>query len=266
MPHRPPTGPNPPPLDLNCDMGESFGAYVLGSDEEVMPHITSASVACGYHGGDPAVMRRTVRLARQHGVAVGAHPGLQDRAGFGRREMQVTAQEVEDLVLYQVGALEAIARSEGIRLAHVKPHGALYNMAARERPLAEAIARAVRAFDPSLILFVLPHSEMQRAGEAAGLTVVPEGFADRSYEPDGSLTPRARRGSVIHDIQEIVRRVVRMARDGTVTATDGSDIPLSAATLCVHGDTPGAASLVRELRSALERSGVIVAPPGRPAR
>lgn len=250
-----------PHLDLNCDVGESFGAYVIGADERVMPHITSANVACGFHGGDPAVMRRTVRLAREHGVAVGAHPGFQDIAGFGRREMRVTPQDVEDLVLYQIGALEAIARSEGVRLAHVKAHGALYNMAARERPLAEAIARAVRAFDASLVLFVLPGSEMQRAGEEAGLVVAPEGFADRSYEPDGSLTPRTRSGAVIHDIEAVVPRAVRMAAEGRVTATNGQDIPLSLATICVHGDTPGADRLAAALRAGLERAGVNLAPP-----
>lgn len=244
-----------PQIDLNCDVGESF------ADEGVMPHITSANVACGFHGGDPAVMRRTVQLAREHGVAVGAHPGFQDLAGFGRREMRVTPQEVEDLVLYQIGALEAIARSEGVRLAHVKAHGALYNMAARERPLAEAIARAVRAFDASLVLFVLPGSEMQRAGEDAGLVVAPEGFADRSYEPDGSLTPRTNPGAVIHDIEAVVSRAVRMAAEGRVTATSGQDIPLSLATICVHGDTPGADRLAAALRAGLERAGVSLAPP-----
>ena len=251
-------------IDLNCDVGESFGAYVIGADEGVMPHITSANVACGFHGGDPAVMRRTVRLAREHGVAVGAHPGFQDLAGFGRREMRVTPQDVEDLVLYQIGALEAIARSEGVRLVHVKAHGALYNMAARERPLAEAIARAVRAFDASLVLFVLPGSEMQRAGEAAGLVVAPEGFADRAYEADGSLTPRTQPGAVIREIEAVVPRAVRMAVEGRVTATNGQAMPLSLATICVHGDTPGADRLAAALRAGLERGGVSLAPPHRP--
>jgi 5-oxoprolinase (ATP-hydrolysing) subunit A len=245
-------------VDLNCDLGESFGAYAIGADEEVMPYITSANVACGFHGGDPGVMRRTVRLAREHGVAVGAHPGFQDLAGFGRREMRLSAQEIEDLVLYQIGALEGIARSEGVRLAHVKPHGALYNMAARDRGMADAIARAVRAFDPSLVLFVLPGSEMQKAGEAAGLAVAPEGFADRAYEPDGSLTPRARPGAVIHDTDAVVARAVRMAADAVVTATDGRDIPMRVTTLCVHGDTPGAGTLARALREELARAGITV--------
>jgi UPF0271 protein len=249
-------------VDLNCDMGESFGAYTIGDDQAVMKSITSANIACGFHGGDPGVMRRTVQLAREAGVAVGAHPGLPDLAGFGRREMRLTAQEVEDMVLYQVGALDAIAGSEGVGLQHVKPHGALYNMAARDRPLADAIARAVRAFDPSLILYVLAGSELQHAGEAAGLTVAPEGFGDRSYEPDGSLTPRSRAGAVIGNPSDVVHRVVRMVTEQRVTASDGTDISLRVVTICTHGDTPGAAMLTRQLRAGLERAGITVAAPG----
>lgn len=253
-------------IDLNSDVGESFGAYRIGADAEVIPNISSANVACGYHGGDPAVMRATVRLAREAGVSVGAHPGLPDLPGFGRREMRVTPREVEDMVLYQTGALAAIAASEGVRLRHVKAHGALYNMAARDRALADAIARAVRAFDASLILFGLPASELLRAGEAAGLAVAAEGFADRSYEPDGSLTPRSRPGSVIHDVDDVVRRAVRMAVEGKVTAVDGSDIALRIDTLCTHGDTPGASALTREIRAGLERAGVAVAAVGGSSR
>lgn len=247
-------------VDLNCDVGESFGAYTIGADEGVMPHVTSANVGCGFHGGDPAVMRRTVCLAREHGVAVGAHPGFQDLAGFGRREMRLAPREVEDLVLYQVGALAAIARSEGVTLAHVKPHGALYNMAARERPLADAIARTVRAFDPSLVLFVLAGSELERAGEVAGLAVAAEGFADRAYEPDGSLTPRSRTGAVIHDPEAVVARAVRMVTTGKV-ATSAGEISLNVTTLCIHGDTPGAGDLARQVRAGLKRAGVRVEPP-----
>jgi 5-oxoprolinase (ATP-hydrolysing) subunit A len=245
-------------IDLNCDMGESFGAYSIGADAEVMASITSANVACGYHGGDPAVMRRTVRLAREAGVAVGAHPGLPDLAGFGRREMRVTPQEAEDMVLYQIGALAAIAASEGVRLQHVKAHGALYNMAVRDAALADAIARATRAFDPSLILFGLPGSELLRAGKAEGLTVAVEGFADRAYEPDCSLTPRSRAGSVIHDPDLVVQRAVRMVVDGRVTASDGSEVTMKVDTLCTHGDTPGAFELTRLLRERLTRAGVSV--------
>jgi 5-oxoprolinase (ATP-hydrolysing) subunit A len=253
-------------IDLNCDVGESFGAFTIGADADMMSSITSASVACGFHAGDPAVMRQTVRLARDAGVAVGAHPGLPDLAGFGRREMRVSPQEVEDMVLYQVGALGAIAASEGVRLQHVKAHGALYNMAARDRGLAEALTRAVRACDPALVLFGLAGSEMLRAGAAAGLAVAAEGFADRAYEPDGSLMSRSRPDAIVHDVGSVVRRGVRMAAEGKVVTTDGTEIALRVDTICIHGDTPGALELVRAVRSGLERAGVIVArvsgPPG----
>jgi UPF0271 protein len=240
-------------------MGESFGAYSLGSDAEVMSTITSANIACGYHAGDPAVMRATVRLARSHGVAVGAHPGLPDLVGFGRREMQVSPDEVEGMVLYQLGALQAVARAEGVRLQHVKPHGALYNMAARDVSLADAIARAVRAFDPSLILFGLAGSPMLAAGEAAGLRVASEVFADRAYQRDGSLASRRIAGSVIHDADAVAARAVQMVRDGTAVTTSGEVISLRADTICIHGDTPGAAALARTIRHALEEAGVTVA-------
>jgi 5-oxoprolinase (ATP-hydrolysing) subunit A len=246
-------------IDLNADMGESFGAYTIGSDEAVMTSISSANVACGYHGGDPSVMRRTVRLARERGVAVGAHPGFPDLLGFGRREMRIAPQDVEDLVLYQIGALAGIAHGEGIRLSHVKPHGALYNMAVKDRSLADAIARAVAAFDRTLVLFGLPNSDLARAGQAAGLRVALEGFADRAYEPDGSLTPRSRTGAIIHDLETVVQRAVRMAIDGVVIATDGSELAMRVDTMCTHGDTPGAQALTRALRTGLEQAGVKVA-------
>ena len=247
-----------PSIDLNCDLGESFGRWSLGHDTEVMESITSANVACGYHAGDPNVMRDTVRLARSKGVAVGAHPGFPDLVGVGRRNMVASPREVEDFVLYQIGALQAMATAEGVTLQHVKAHGALYNMAIRDRPMADAIARAVAAFDRSLILFGLPGTELLRAGEAAGLPVAAEGFADRAYEPDGSLTPRSRPGAVIHEADEVVRRAVRMARDGVVTATNGQDIPMRVATICTHGDTPGSHELTRLLRAGLEREGIVV--------
>ena len=247
-------------IDLNADMGDSFGAYTIGADYEVIASISSANVACGFHGGDPSVMRRTVRLARDHGVAVGAHPGFPDLVGFGRRDMRIAPQEVEDLVLYQIGALAAIARAEGLRLAHVKPHGALYNMAVKDRSLADAVARAIASFDRSLIFFALPNSDLARAGQSAGLRTALEGFADRAYEPDGSLTPRSRTGAVLHDVDEVVRRAVRMATDGVVVATDGSELAMRVDTICTHGDTPGAQALTRALRSGLERAGVKVAP------
>jgi UPF0271 protein len=250
-------------IDLNCDLGESFGPWKMGADEDVMRSITSANVACGFHAGDPTVLRRTIRLARENGVAVGAHPGFQDLAGFGRREMAASPAEVEDLVLYQIAALAGVAAAEGVRLQHVKAHGALYNMAARDRPLADAIARATAAFDRSLILFGLPGSALLDAGRASGLRVAAEAFADRSYEPDGSLTSRRLPHAIVHDPDRVVERVLRMARDGSVVASDGSAVQLRAETVCVHGDTPGAADLVARLRAGLERAGVQIVPIGR---
>jgi 5-oxoprolinase (ATP-hydrolysing) subunit A len=246
-------------IDLNCDMGESFGRWELGADAAVMPYISSANIACGAHAGDTAVMRRTLALAIEHGVACGAHPGFADLAGFGRREIPVTATEAADLVLYQLGAFAAIARSQGVTLAHVKAHGALYNMAARDVPLAESIAAAIASFDRSLVFFGLAGSGMLAAGRRSGLTVAAEGFADRSYEPDGSLTPRSVAGSVVHDVDTVVERAVAMARDGRVRARNGAAIALHVDTICVHGDTPGAAGLARALRDGLERAGIAVA-------
>jgi UPF0271 protein len=245
-------------IDINCDMGESFGSWRMGADEQVMPYITSANVACGAHAGDPVVMRRTVRLAREAGVSVGAHPGYVDLTGFGRREMQIDPQEVEASVIAQIGALAAIARAEGLPLRHVKAHGALYNMAARERPLADAIARAIAAVDRSLVMFGLPNSAMIDAGRDAGLRVAAEGFADRAYQPDGSLVPRSRAGAVIHDPDTVVSRAVRMVRDGIVLTPDDREVPLRVETICVHGDTPGAHELARRIRAGLEAAGVEV--------
>jgi UPF0271 protein len=245
-------------MDLNCDMGESFGAYTIGHDAEVMPFITSANVACGFHGGDPMVIRDTIRLAKKHGVAVGAHPGFPDLVGFGRREMHMTAREVEDSLIYQIGAVAGLAAAEGVPLQHVKAHGALYNMAVRDAALAEAIARAIAAVDRSLIMFGLPGSELIRAGEKLGLEVAPEAFADRAYEPDGQLVSRRKPGAIIHDPAVVVARVVRMAREGVVAAIDGSTVRLNATTVCTHGDTPGAHELVRHIRQGLEREGVKV--------
>jgi UPF0271 protein len=245
-------------VDLNCDMGESFGAWRMGADPGVMPFITSANIACGFHAGDPGVMRETVRLAVEKGVAVGAHPGFPDLAGFGRREMQMAPAELEDMLLYQIGALAAFARAAGAELKHVKPHGALYNMAARDRRMSDAIARAVASFDSSLVLFGLAGSVMLDAGREAGLHVAAEGFADRSYEPDGSLTPRSRPGSVLNDAAVVASRAVRMIRDGVVTTTAGGDVPLQIDTICVHGDTPGADRSARELRRALTEAGITV--------
>jgi len=247
-------------IDINCDMGESFGPWPMGTDALVLPFITSANIACGAHAGDPSVMRRTVRLAREHGVSVGAHPGFPDLQGFGRREMRIPPSEVEDSVLAQIGALDAIARAEGVRLRHVKAHGALYNMAARDRSLADAVARAIRAFDPSLIMLGLPGSALIDAGEAAGLTVAREGFADRSYEPDGSLTPRSREGAVLHATDVVAERAVRLVAEGRAVTSGKTTIALRVDTICVHGDTPGAATLASRVRQALAAAGVDVRP------
>jgi UPF0271 protein len=246
-------------VDLNSDLGESFGAWAMGHDEALMPSITSANVACGFHAGDPSVIRQTIRLAKRHDVAVGAHPGFGDLVGFGRREMSLSPAELEDLVLYQLAAIAGVAATEGVRLQHVKAHGALYNMAARDASLARAIARAVVAFDPALILFGLPNSALLHEGQAAGLRVAAEVFADRTYEADGSLTSRRVAGSVIHDPADVVSRAVVMIVTGQVTATDGTVVPLRADTICLHGDTPGAADLARKVRAALESAGVKVA-------
>jgi len=251
-------GGGPMRIDLNSDLGESFGPWPMGQDATLMTAITSANVACGFHAGDPGTMRATIALARTHGVAIGAHPGFPDLVGFGRREMRATPQEVEDFVTYQVAALAGMAAAQGVRLQHVKAHGALYNMAVRDRALAGAIARAVASIDRSLIFFGLPQSELLRAGADAGLRVAAEVFADRAYEPDGSLASRQKPGSVIHDSETVVARSIRMVRDREVTATDGSTIRLDADTLCLHGDTPGAAALALAVRRGLEAAGIAV--------
>ncbi len=245
-------------VDINCDMGESFGAWTMGADAEVMPNITSANVACGAHAGDPSVMRRTVRLAKQHGVSVGAHPGFADLQGFGRREFPVDPSEIEDSLIAQIGALSAIARAEQVPMRHVKAHGALYNMAVRDCRLADAIARAIKACDPALIMFALPKSPMIDAALAAGLRAASEGFADRAYEPDGSLTPRSRPGAVVHDAAVVVDRAVRMVRDGVVLTIERAEIPMKIDTICVHGDTPGAPLLTKRIRAGLEAAGIHV--------
>ena len=245
-------------VDLNCDLGESFGAYTLGHDELVMPHVTSANIACGFHAGDPSVMRDTVGLAVEHGVAIGAHPGFPDLVGFGRRELQATPQEVEDLVTYQIGALAGLVAAEGVRLRHVKPHGALYNMAARDQGLANAIARAILAVDRRLVLVGLSESRLLEAGRNLGLAVASEVFADRAYNANGALVPRSHHGAVLTDPAEVVARALRMVRQGAVAATTGERVDLRADTICVHGDTSGAADLAGRLRTALEAAGVRV--------
>ena len=243
-------------VDINCDMGESFGAYHMGADAEVMPYITSANIACGFHGGDPAVMRATVAAALEASVAIGAHPGLPDLVGFGRRTMQISPEEAYDLVVYQVGALLGFVRAGGAELRHVKPHGALYNMAAAQPPLARGIARAVRDVDARLILYGLAGSHLLTAAEEVGLEAASEVFADRNYLPDGALVPRQRPDAMVHDVTEAVRRAVRMVREGCVTDVEGNDIAVRADTICVHGDGANAAAIARALREGLERAGV----------
>ena len=245
-------------IDINSDMGESFGAYTIGHDAGLMKAITSANVAAGFHGGDPSVLRATIRMAKANGVAVGAHPGFPDLVGFGRRELNVTPKEAEDFVLYQVAAVAGVARAEGVVLQHVKPHGALFNMAVRNRELADAIARGVAAFDAKLILFGLPGSEILAAGRAAGLRVAAEVFADRAYEPDGSLASRRIPGAVIHDADAVVARAVGMVKDRTVVAIDGTRVKLEADTICVHGDTPGSDVLAARIRAGFEAAGISV--------
>jgi UPF0271 protein len=246
-------------IDLNSDLGESFGPWPMGQDAALMDSISSANVACGFHAGDPGAMRAAIQLAREKGVAIGAHPGFPDLVGFGRREMKATPEEVENLVLYQVSALAGMAAAQGMRLQHVKAHGALYNMACRDRALADAIAKAVASLDRSLILFGLPNSELLRAGKAAGLPAAAEVFADRAYDPDGSLTARSKPGSVIADTQQVVERAIVMVRDRRVIAVDGSTIELQADTICLHGDTPGAADHARAVRDGLESAGIRIA-------
>ena len=246
-------------IDLNCDIGESYGAWHMGADEQVMPWITSANIACGFHAGDFSTMQRTVALATKHGVAIGAHVSLPDLQGFGRRELRVTTEEAYAMTLYQIGALSAFARAAGMRVAHVKPHGALYNMAARDAALATAIARAVRAFDPALILFGLADSELTRAGTTMGLRVAHEAFADRRYEADGSLTPRRETNAVIEDIGTAVAQAVRVATAGSVETRDGKTIRLRADTICVHGDRADAAAFAQRLHEAFAQIGTTTA-------
>ena len=251
-------------VDLNADMGESYGVYTLGDDDALLDSVTSVSIACGFHAGDPGTMARAVASCIEHGVALGAHPGLPDLVGFGRRALAVTPAEACDLVTYQIGALAAFAARHGQKLQHVKPHGALYGMAERDPALAQAIAQAVRAVDTNLILVGLSGGRLVAAGSEAGLSVAHEVFADRSYAPDGTLTPRNQPGAVLHDPEQVAARIVRLAREGTIAATDGSDLTPAVDTICLHGDSPGAAQLARAVRQALETEGVAIRPLGTP--
>lgn len=243
-------------VDLNCDLGESYGLFRIGNDKEVLKHITSANIACGYHAGDHNVMMETVKMARAYGVKIGVHPGFPDLHGFGRREMKMSAEEIYNLTIYQIGALAAIAKSCGTKVGHVKPHGALYNMAAKDKSIAEAVARAVADVDPTLVLFGLAGSWLVKAGEEKGLQVAQEVFADRNYQPDGSLTPRSETNAIIHDPDLAIKRVIRMVREGRVEAVDGTDIEIKADTICIHGDEPRALEFAVELREALQAEGI----------
>jgi UPF0271 protein len=248
-------------LDINCDMGESYGAWTMGNDEALMPYVTSASIACGWHAGDPQVMRRTVTLANTHGVRIGAHPGYPDLLGFGRRPMQLSPGQAKDYLLYQIGALAAFAKAQGLRLQHVKPHGALYTVAAKDRALSEEIAEAVVEADPTLILVGPPESELVRAGQAAGLRVAREGFGDRAYDEDGRLVSRRLPGALVTDPDAVADRVLMML-EGKVKAITGRMIALTVDSICLHGDTPGVAAIAKRLRERLAGAGVKLVPLG----
>lgn len=245
-------------VDLNCDMGESFGAYQMGTDVQIMPLVSSANIACGFHAGDPSVMRKTLAGSVAQGVAVGAHPGLYDLVGFGRRNMQISAQEAYDMVVYQVGALAGFARVAGVSLHHVKPHGALYNMAAKDRALADAIANAVRDVDASLVLYGLAGSQLVQAGSASGLRVASEVFADRTYQADGSLTPRSQPNALLESDEDAVRQVLTMVTEQRVRAITGEWVALTADTICIHGDGAHALSFANKVRAALLQAGVTI--------
>ncbi|WNQ14063.1 5-oxoprolinase subunit PxpA [Paenibacillus aurantius] len=248
--------------DLNCDMGESFGAYKLGQDAEMLSYVTSANIACGFHAGDASTMRRTVKLALEKGVAIGAHPGLQDLIGFGRRRMEISPQEAYDIVVYQIGALWGVVRSEGGTLQHVKAHGELYNMAAVKPDLAEAIAEAVYKVDPELILFGLAGSEWIRTGRKAGLRTASEVFSDRTYQADGALTSRRETDALITDDREAVAQVLRMVNEGKVLSQQNVDVGIQADTICIHGDGEHALAFAKTIRDSLKKSGVVVQPIG----
>ena len=251
-------------IDLNSDVGESYGAWTMGQDEALMPLITSANIACGAHAGDPLVMARTVALAREHGVGIGAHPGYPDRDGFGRRELDMTDAELEASLLYQLGALAAFVRTAGATMTHVKPHGALYNRAARDERLAQLICSAVITFDRNLILVALAGSPMLAVAHAAGLATAAEAFADRVYEADGNLRSRRLAGAILPTPEAAAAQAVSIATRGRLTSHDGRQVAVIADTLCIHGDTPGAPDYVRAVRAALEAAGVEVCRFGRP--
>ncbi|MFF5994762.1 5-oxoprolinase subunit PxpA [Lysinibacillus sp. KU-BSD001] len=245
-------------VDLNCDLGESFGRYRLGEQEEILKYVTSANIACGFHGGDPTVMRETVKLAIANGVKIGAHPGLPDLNGFGRREMNITPQEAYDMVIYQVGALQGFLTIYNETMQHVKPHGALYNMAAKNPAIAEAIAQAIYDISPSLVLFGLSGSELTKAGEKIGLQTAHEVFADRTYQQDGSLTSRKQPDALITDTEQAVNQVVRMVKEGMVLSQQQIDIPLQANTICIHGDGEHAVEFAKYIDEKLTENQITI--------
>ena len=247
-------------IDLNCDMGESYGAWTMGADAEVMPHISSANVACGFHGGDPATIRKTVRLALDNGVAVGAHPSLPDIQGFGRRAMKISPQDMYDLVVYQAGAVEGFARAAGSRLHHIKCHGALYNMAATDDALSEAMARAARDLG-NVMIYALSNSRMIAMVKKLGVPVAGEVFADRGYSDDGTLAPRDKPGGMIEDAAKSVKQALAMVEEGYVTSLSGKRVPVAADTMGLHGDQPGAAVFAKALRKAFSDRSISVAAP-----
>jgi 5-oxoprolinase (ATP-hydrolysing) subunit A len=249
-------------IDINCDMGESFGSYRIGQDQEVMPFITSANVACGYHAGDPMIMAQTVELAKKHGVGVGAHPGYPDLLGYGRRNIETFPGEIKNYILYQMGALAAFARSADVKLQHVKPHGAVYNLAAKDERAAREVIEAVKIYDPELILVTLAGSLCAQMASDGGLQVAREAFPDRAYLSNGQLAPRSMAGAVIHDPVLVKERVLKLVKTGKMTSIDGLEIALEMDTLCIHGDNPGASQLARTIREALESSGIRVVPMG----
>lgn len=245
-------------IDLNCDMGESFGAWKMGNDEAILPFVSSANIACGFHGGDPATMRKTVAAAVKNGVSLGAHPGLPDLQGFGRRNMAITDQEAYDMMVVQIGALAAVAASQGTVLRHVKAHGQLYNMSVKDEGLARALAQATYDVNPALVFYGLAGSKMLTIAESIGLKVASEVFGDRTYSPDGTLSPRNKPGAMIEDVQVSIKQVLQMVQLGTLVANDGSTIRVRADTLCIHGDQPGAAAFARAIRDALIANGIEV--------
>ena len=246
-------------VDLNCDMGESFGAWTLGQDAAVLPFVTSANIACGFHAGDPGVMRQTVRAALSNHVAIGVHPGLPDLVGFGRRDLAISPEEAFDMTVYQLGALGALARAEGGHLHHLKPHGALYNMAATNAALAQAIAEAVYRVQPELVLYGLANSELTKAGERLGLKTAHEVFADRTYQTNGTLTPRRQPDALVTSADAAVAQVLRMVREGKVRSQQGPDVAIRADTVCLHGDGPHALEFAQRLHGALREADVRLA-------